>query len=98
MKTYESHYQLIIYLLFRLIGANVRAEYATSNGYMDVLLQTPEYVYILELKIRDTAEVALEQIREKGYDKPFIADSRKVFRIGISFDIRNHRIGDFIIE
>ncbi|MDE5877471.1 MAG: ATP-binding protein [Muribaculaceae bacterium] len=95
---YESHYQLILYLLFRLIGLNVDVEYQTSDGFIDILIQTNEYIYILELKVRGTAANALRQIKDKEYTLPFANDSRRLFRIGMLFDIQTHRISDIIIS
>ncbi len=95
---YESHYQLIIYLLFRLIGLDVKVEYQTSDCYIDVLMLTPDYIYLLELKLRGTAADAIRQIDEKGYAAQFSGDPRRLFRIGMTFDTDTHRISDTIIE
>lgn len=96
--SYESHYQLIIYLLFRLIGLDVKVEYQTSDGYIDILMQTPDYVYVMELKVRGSAADAIRQIDEKGYAEQFKGDSRHLFRIGMSFCTDTHRISDSIVE
>lgn len=95
---YESHYQLIIYLLFRLVGLDVKVEYQTSDGYIDVLMQTPDYIYLLELKVRGTAADAIRQIDEKGYAEQFKGDPRHLFRIGMAFSTTTHRICDTIVE
>lgn len=53
----------------------------------------------MELKIDKTADAALQQIEEKGYDKPFVDDPRKLFKIGVSFSTENRRIEDWkVIE
>lgn len=82
---YENYYHTIFYCIATLIGLNVDAEYATSEGYIDLLVKTENYIYVIELKVNGTAEDAIRQIEEKGYCKPFEADSRKLFRIGIGF-------------
>ncbi|MBD5328762.1 MAG: ATP-binding protein [Bacteroides sp.] len=94
---YESHYQLILYLLFRLIGTSVSVEYQTSDGFIDILIKTDRYIFLMELKVDGTASEALAQIEEKGYPLPFAADSRTLFRIGISFDSKTRRINDYLI-
>lgn len=94
---YESHYQLILYLLFRLVGISVNVEYQTSDGFIDIIIRTNLYIYIIELKVDSGAHEAIQQIEEKGYTLSFSADSRRLYRIGISFDSSTRRIKDFLI-
>ena len=63
----EIYFQNTLYVFFKLLGFYVDVERHTSDGRMDVLIQTPDYIYILELKVNQTAAVALRQIEEKGY-------------------------------
>jgi len=65
------------------------------DGY--AVIQTPDYVYILELKIDKTATEALQQIRDRGYATPFEGDGRRVFLIGMNFDTATRRIDDWTI-
>lgn len=95
----EKNFQYAMYIIMELLGEYVQAERSTSNGRIDLILQTSDYIYIIELKIDSTADVALQQIEEKGYTKPFINDSRKIFMIGVSFSTKNRRIEDWkVIE
>ena len=50
---------------------------------------------MIELKIDNTAEAALQQIEDKGYAKPFADDPRRLFKIGVSFSTKNRRIEDW---
>ena len=84
-----------MYIIIELLGEYVQAERSTSNGRIDLLLQTKDYIYIVELKIDNSADAALQQIEEKGYAKPFVNDQRKLFRIGVSFSTENRRIEDW---
>lgn len=95
----EKNFQYAMYIIMELLGEYVQAERATSNGRIDLLLQTKDYIYIIEIKIDNTADVALQQIEEKGYAKPFVNDPRKIFKIGVSFSTANRRIEDWkVIE
>ena len=95
----EKNFQYAMYIIMELVGEYVQAERSTSNGRIDLLLQTKDYIYIVELKIDNTAEAALQQIEEKGYAKPFSNDPRKLFKIGVSFSTETRRIEDWkIIE
>ena len=91
----ERDFQYAMYLIFELLGEYVRTEYQTSNGRIDILLQTEGYIYIIEIKTDGSADEALAQIEEKGYAKAFAADSRKVFKIGVNFDKSSRRIEDW---
>ena len=95
----EKDFQYAMYIIMELLGEYVQAERATSNGRIDLLLQTKDYIYIVEVKIDNTADAALQQIEEKGYAKPFVNDPRKIFKIGVSFSTANRRIEDWkVIE
>ena len=91
----EKNFQYAMYIIMELVGEYVQAERSTSNGRIDLLLQTKDYIYIIEIKIDNTADAALQQIEEKGYAKPFVNDTRKLFQIGVSFSTKNRRIEDW---
>ena len=98
MGNLEIYFQNTLYVFFRLMGFYVDVERHTSDGRMDIVMQTPEYVYILELKMDKSAEEALAQIEAKGYAKPFAGDSRRIFKIGINFSTATRRIDDWKID
>ena len=91
----ELYFQNTLYVFFKLLGFYVDVERHTTNGRMDILVQTPQFVYILELKINQNAEVALQQIETRDYAKPFAKDQRKLFKIGISFSTEKKLIDDW---
>ena len=94
----EKNFQYAMYIIMELLGEYVQAERSTSNGRIDLLLQTKDYIYIVELKIDNTADAALQQIEEKGYAKPFVSDPRKIFKIGVSFSTANRRIEEWKVS
>ena len=88
----EKDFQYAMYIIVELLSIYVQAERQTSDGRIDLLLQTERYVYIFELKVGRSAEEALRQIEEKGYGKPFESDSRRLFKIGVNFSRKTRRI------
>ena len=94
----ERSLQQAIYVIMELVGEYVEAERHTSNGRIDLLLQTTDYIYIIELKINSSAEEALRQIEEKGYARPFVDDKRNIYRIGVNFSTKERRIEGWKIE
>lgn len=95
----ELHYQNVLFIVFKLIGFYVKAEYRTSDGRIDLVLQTDKYTYVMEFKLNGTAEEALAQINEMQYAKPFEADStHKLFKIGVNFSKETRNIEKWLIE
>lgn len=94
----EVHFQNTLYLIFTMLGYNVQVEQATSQGRMDVTIQTPDYVYIFELKLDKSAEEALQQIKNSQYARPFQTDSRKVFLIGANFSSATRTVEKWMVE
>lgn len=76
----------------------MKAEYRTSEGRIDLLVQTDKFIYVMEFKFNSTAEEALKQIDEKHYALPFETDERKLFRIGVNFDAKMRNIEKWIVE
>ena len=97
IKDLENHYQNVIYIITKLMGLYVQAEYRTSNGRIDLLIGTNDYIYIIELKFNGTAEQAIEQIENKDYVLPFATDGRQIFKIGANVDKNTRNITDWII-
>ena len=83
---FEHYFQTVIYLIFTLLGKMVSCEMHTATGRIDCKLETARYVYLFEFKRDGTVREALDQIEEKGYALPFAADSRKLYKIGVTFD------------
>ena len=82
----ERYFHYTFYLIFRLVSVyTVYTEKAQSQGRMDCIVETPDYIYIFEFKLDGTADEALAQIEEKGYARPYSADSRQLYKIGVSF-------------
>jgi hypothetical protein len=97
MGNLELYFQNTLYVFFRLMGFYVEVERHTTDGRMDILMQTPQFIYILELKLDKSAEEALAQIEAKGYAQPFADDDRHLFKIGINFSTATRRIDDWKI-
>lgn len=94
----EVHFHNAMYLMCKLVGFYVNAEYRTSDGRIDLVLKTDRFIYVFECKIDRSAEEALAQIDEKGYMLPFAADGRKLFKIGINFSTERRRLDSYLIE
>ena len=98
-KERERYFQYTFYLIMRLISVyTVYTEKVQSQGRVDCIVETPQYVYIFEFKLDGTADEALQQIEEKGYAREYASDKRQVFKIGASFSSETGTIGDWKIK
>ena len=98
VRNMEVHFQNMIYIIIKLMGLYVLAEYRTSRGRIDLLVGTDKYVYVIELKLDGSAEEALAQINEKDYALPFTADGRKVIKIGANITSATRNIERWVVE
>lgn len=81
-----------------MLGLHTEAEIHTSDGAIDITIGTDDYFYIIELKYDRTAEEALEQVKDKRYDRPYRTDGRQLFLIGVSFSSKTRCIEDWKID
>ena len=83
-KKRESFYKLLMYVVFSLLNSKIDTEVKSILGRADVVIKTRNDIFVLELKVDDTVDHALEQIDSKGYAIPYEADGRKVTKCGVS--------------
>lgn len=88
----EPAFQTIMYLILTLLGQNMRVEVPFAVGRTDAILETINTVYIIEYKVDQSADIALKQIDEKHYADPYIADKRRVLKVGINFTTESRTI------
>ena len=80
----ENFYKLLLYMAFSMLNATVDTEVKSILGRADVVIKTRNDIFVLELKVDDTVDHALEQIDSQGYAIPYEADGRKVTKCGVS--------------
>lgn len=95
--SYEAHYQNVMYVLFKLMGFYTHTEYKTSNGRIDMTVETPDYLYLMEFKIDGSADEAMKQIDDKEYALAFRHRGKRIIKIGASFDTRSRRLSEWKI-
>ena len=95
MGKLEIYFQNTLSVIFKLMGLYVQVERHTSRGRMDVTIQTPDYVYVMELKVDKSADEALKQIEDKQYAAPFATDPRKLFKVGVCFGSESKGIDEW---
>jgi hypothetical protein len=81
----EKFYHSLLIVAFQACGVKALAEKATADGSMDLVLELPRLIYVVEVKFNRSAKNALKQIEEKEYYRPFIRTGKKIRLLGISF-------------
>ena len=84
----EERYRLILSTIFNAIGCRVEVEKMMATGRIDMVVETTNFIYVLELKLSNNGGVdaAEEQMKAKQYAEPFKSDKRKVIALAIELD------------
>ena len=98
VRDLELHYQNVLFIIFRLVGFYTQAEYHTSEGRVDLVIRTDQFIYVMEFKLDGTAEEALQQIEEKQYALPFASDPRRLFKVGVNFSNATRNIEKWLVR
>ena len=93
----EQYYQSVLYAVFRLLGVHAQAEVVCATGRIDMLVITPNHVYIFEFKVntQGTAQDAIDQIKDREYFRAVSAEVRPVHLVGVSFDEKTRNVGEW---
>lgn len=99
-KFNEGYFHSFFHVALTLIGMRPLSEVATSDGRIDMVINCPKTIYIMEFKYsandKDLSKLALEQIKSKKYHQPYIIQQKPIVGIGYSFgegtrEITNYR-------
>ncbi|MCF0188924.1 MAG: ATP-binding protein [Bacteroidaceae bacterium] len=97
-RVLEQQYQNVVYIVFTLMGFYTEVEHHTSMGRIDLVVKTPQYIYIMELKVgKGTAEEAMRQIEDSHYADPYAADPRVLYKVGVGFDPDTNNMDRWVI-
>lgn len=94
----ELYFHNVMYLIFKIMGFYIQVERPTSDGRIDAVIQTSDYIYIIECKLDRTAEEVLRQIDDFGYAKPFAMDKRRLYKIGVNFSSQTRGVERWVVD
>ena len=99
VTNYEGHYQQMLFIIFSLLTDYlVDVEVHTPKGRVDIVLLTRTDLYIIELKLNQSAQAAMRQINLKDYRQRFALSGKPITKVGINFDSAQGNITDWMIE
>ncbi|WMP19315.1 PD-(D/E)XK nuclease domain-containing protein [Thiothrix lacustris] len=94
----EAYYHSLIFLVFFYLGQYAESEVNTNNGRLDCVVKTDKHIYVIEFKLNQSAKVALQQIKDKGYAEKYRVDSRQKVLLGVNFSSEGKAVKDWLVE
>ena len=95
----EGHYQQVFYIILTLVtGYFADVEIHTPRGRIDVVMNTGKTIYLFELKLNKSAEVAMQQINAKNYASKYFLSGLPVIKVGINFDAEKRTLGEWQVS
>lgn len=92
----EFYYHSILVVAMQLLGCYIDAEVSVNDGRVDAVVKTKNYIYIIEFKVDQSAGIALDQIKEKAYERAFQAENKTILLLGVNFMAK--KVESFLLE
>lgn len=94
----EAYYKRLFYVVFSFMNIQIYTEVMNSEGRTDAVMYLGDCVYIVEAKLdAPSAQDAVNQITEKGYDKRFLGSPLKIKKLGLNFSSKTRTIEDWVL-
>jgi Predicted AAA-ATPase/PD-(D/E)XK nuclease superfamily len=98
VKHEEKFFHSIIHLIFTMVGTDVHAELHSPMGRMDTVVITKTHIFLFEFKVGQSAEVALQYIKDKRYADRLRYRALPIIGVGVSFLTTIKGIADYKID
>lgn len=79
----ESYYRALLQMVLITADINSHAEYSIDAGRIDVVVELPKIIYVMEIKFN---KAALAQIRKSKYYQAFVRLKKPIVLVGINFE------------
>jgi len=90
----EFSFERVLMTLLMSQAIQCKVEDRQANGQADIVAVHPCGVYIFELKVGESADAALAQVKAKGYDAPYHAQNIPIWLAGLNFHHKTHQLMD----
>jgi hypothetical protein len=88
----EAYYNKVFYVIVAMLNNGAHGQVRQALGVPDIVIETRKYIYVIELKINATPQVALRQLEELNYAIPFAMDGRELVKLGVNFSTEKRTI------
>lgn len=97
-KAWEGYFQTIIYLVSSFLNFNVQTEITKHKGRLDLLIESEDFLYLIEFKLNENAKIAIQQIKDRKYAAAYYNAAKTVFLVGINFSQEERNVTDWKAE
>ncbi len=94
----EKYYHSVVFLTLNLLDYFTQAEVMHNKGRLDMVVHFADKIVIMEFKLNQTAQVALQQIKDKGYANPFLKIGKTIYLVGVNMQAEQKNITDYLVE
>lgn len=94
----EAYYHSVIHLVFNYLGHYINSEVNTSDGRIDAVVQSDTHIYVFEFKLDQSAQAAMQQIRDKNYTSKYKHSNKEITALAINFSSQTKAIHDWLSE
>jgi hypothetical protein len=95
---HEFSFERNLLVLLWAQGVRCTTEDRQANGQADIVAVHPCGIYIFELKVDESADAALKQVKEKQYDAPYRGRNLPIWLIGLNFERQTRQLTDCKVE
>lgn len=97
-KMWEGYFHAITYVIVSYLNTSVKSEIETNKGRIDLVIETENFVYLMEFKLDETTTKAIEQIKKQDYAASYLNSSKKVFLVGANFSKEDRNVESWEAE
>lgn len=101
-KLDEGYFHTIIHVITSVLGMSPISEVETNDGRIDMMMEFPSHIYIMEFKYTDDntnrSQEALNQIIDKEYAEAYYIKGKIIGGVGMTFSKESRTIVSFVPE
>lgn len=97
-EAWEGYFQTIIYLITAFLGFSVQTEITKHKGRLDLVAETQNFLYIMEFKLEESAEDAIQQIKDRAYLTSYKNSPKTILLVGVNFSKEEKNVQHWIME
>ncbi|MGI2299078.1 AAA family ATPase [Candidatus Cardinium hertigii] len=99
-KQFHSNLHMLLQGLGFLGGRKMymHSEALSSQGRADIVLELETVIYIIEIKYKSSGKIALAQIKEHEYYRPYLLRQKVIILLGINFNESTRMVDNWECE
>ena len=91
----EAFFHAILHIALNATGMFVETEVSTSKGRVDAVIHSDSTIYVMEFKLDESADEALQQIRQQRYGSKYLGREKEVLALGINFSSKQKAVTEW---